>query len=276
MLLTDTYNLDKAIPPLVPKLIKEQQAKLIDKAIDKVFLQIQAEGKRNLLSKKEFVQQVKILYEENQTIKDYIIEKLNSLPMNMVTNLATPKTNQYKHITNHVNSPLQILNPLYENIANKQDIKSNLLANILSEKISQKLFDKGDNRGEDFYMINQMLKPIVSEYSKENPDNINNFLEPKNLEKLASNIASTLNSKSKYTWAGAITGGIYLPKEIFNEQLKDNFKNEFENINKLNVLKEAQSIVSNLNSKINIVGSKTNALSITPISNNKKKEEIHR
>ncbi|MCZ6884676.1 MAG: hypothetical protein O7C71_05540 [Rickettsia endosymbiont of Ixodes ricinus] len=51
---------------------------------------------------------------------------------------------------------------------------------------------------------------------------------------------------------------------------------QFENINKLNVLKEAQSIVSNLNSKINIVGSKTNALSITPISNNKKKEEIHR
>ncbi|AFB31730.1 MULTISPECIES: pentapeptide repeat-containing protein [spotted fever group] len=252
MLLTDTYNLDKAIPPLVPKLIKEQQAKLIDKAIDKVFLQIQAEGKRNVLSKQKIAQQVKRLYEENQTIKDYIIEKLNSLPMNMVTNLATPKTNQYKHITNHVNSPLQILNPLYENIANKQNIKSNLLANILSEKISQKLFDKGDNRGEDFYMINQMLKPIVSEYSKENPDNINNFLEPQNLEKLASNIASTLNSKSKYTGVGTITGGIYLPKEIFNEQLKDNFKNEFENINKLNVLKEAKNIVSNLDSKVHI------------------------
>ncbi|UZW38078.1 pentapeptide repeat-containing protein [Rickettsia conorii] len=253
MLLTDTYNLDKAIPPLVPKLIKEQQAKLIDKAIDKVFLQIQAEGKRNVLSKKKFAQQVKRLYEENQTIKDYIIEKLNSLPMNMVTNLATPRTNQYKHITNHVHSPLQILNPLYENITNKQNIKSNLLANILSEKISQKLFDKGDNRGEDFYMMNQMLKPIVSEYSKENPDNINNFLEPKNLEKLASNIASTLYSKSKYTGVGTITGGIYLPKEIFNEQLKDNFKNEFKNINKLNVLKEAKNIVSNLDSKVHIV-----------------------
>ncbi|AXU06557.1 pentapeptide repeat-containing protein [Rickettsia japonica] len=253
MLLTDTYNLDKAIPPLVPKLIKEQQAKLIDKAIDKVFLQIQAEGKRNVLSKKKFAQQVKRLYEENQTIKDYIIEKLNSLPMNMVTNLATPRTNQYKHITNHVHSPLQILNPLYENITNKQNIKSNLLANILSEKISQKLFDKGDNRGEDFYMMNQMLKTIVSEYSKENPDNINNFLEPKNLEKLASNIASTLYSKSKYTGVGTITGGIYLPKEIFNEQLKDNFKNEFKNINKLNVLKEAKNIVSDLDSKVHIV-----------------------
>ncbi|WP_392506491.1 pentapeptide repeat-containing protein [Rickettsia sp. 2024-CO-Wats] len=253
MLLTDTYNLDKAIPPLGPQLIKEQQTKLIDKAIDKVFLQIQAEGKRNVLSKKNFVQQVERLYEENQTIKDYIIEKLNSLPMNMVTNLATPKTNQYKHITNHVNSPLQILNPLYENIANKQNIKSNLLANILSEKISQKLFDKGDNRGEDFYMMNQMLKLIVSEYSKENPDNINNFLEPKNLEKLASNIASTLKSKSKYTGIGAITGGIYLPKEIFNEQLKDNFKNEFENINKLNVLKEAKNIVANLDSKVHLI-----------------------
>ncbi|WP_016916805.1 pentapeptide repeat-containing protein [Rickettsia honei] len=274
MLLTDTYNLDKAIPPLVPKLIKEQQAKLIDKAIDKVFLQIQAEGKRNVLSKKNFAQQVKRLYEENQTIKDYIIEKLNSLPMNMVTNLATPRTNQYKHITNHVNSPLQILNPLYENIANKQNIKSNLLANILSEKISQKLFDKGDNRGEDFYMMNQMLKPIVSEYSKENPDNINNFLEPKNLEKLASNIASTLYSKSKYTGVGTITGGIYLPKEIFNEQLKDNLKNEFENINKLNVLKEAKNIVSNLDSKVHVVDNHDK--SHTYASSPTKSKQIHR
>jgi uncharacterized protein (UPF0333 family) len=42
------------------------------------------------------------------------------------------------------------------------------------------------------------------------------------------------------------------------------------------VLKEAQNIVSNLNSKINIVGSNSNPSSITPISNNKKKEEIHR
>ncbi|MFV9873446.1 MAG: pentapeptide repeat-containing protein [Rickettsia slovaca] len=274
MLLTDTYNLDKAIPPLVPKLIKEQQAKLIDKAIDKLFLQIQAEGKRNVLSKKKFAQQVKRLYEENQTIKDYIIEKLNSLPMNMVTNLATPRTNQYKHITNHVNSPLQILNPLYENIANKQNIKSNLLANILSEKISQKLFDKGDNRGEDFYMINQMLKPIVSEYSKENPDNINNFLEPKNLEKLASNIASTLYSKSKYTGVGTITGGIYLPKEIFNEQLKDNFKNEFENINKLNVLKEAKNIVSNLDSKVHVVDNHDKSHTYASLPT--KSKQIHR
>ncbi|MCZ6901451.1 MAG: hypothetical protein O7C59_03355 [Rickettsia endosymbiont of Ixodes persulcatus] len=271
MLLTDTYNLDKTIPSLAPELIKEQQAKLIDKAIDKVFLQVQAEGKRNLLSKKEFVQQVKILYEENQTVKDYIIEKLNSLPMNMVTNLATPKTNQYKHITNHINYPLQVLRPLYENIANKQDIKSNLLTNILSEQISQKLFDKGDNRGEDFYMINQMLKSIVSEYSKENPDNINNFLEPQNLKKLASNIASTLNSKSKYTWAGTINGGIYLPKEIFNGQLKDNFKNEFEKINKLNVLKEAKNIASNLDSKVHIIDNhdKSHTYASLPIKSKK-------
>ncbi|AFE50162.1 pentapeptide repeat-containing protein [Rickettsia prowazekii] len=250
IMFTDTYNLDKAIPTLAPRLIKAQQAKLVDKAIDKVFVQIKAEEKKILFSKKEFLQQVKILLEENQTVKDYIIDKLNSFPMNMVTNLETPKINQYKHITNHVNSPFQILNPLYENIANQQDIKSNLFANILSEKISKKLFDKGDNRGEDFYLINQMLKSIVAEYSKPN-NNIDNFLEHKNLEKLASNIASTLYSKSKYTLVGTITSGIYLPKEIFNEQLKDNFKNEFNKI--IDVLKEAKNIVSNLESKVHIV-----------------------
>ncbi len=55
MLLTDTYNLNKAIPSLAPELIKEQQAKLIDKAIDKVFLQIQAEEKKIYLVKKNLL-----------------------------------------------------------------------------------------------------------------------------------------------------------------------------------------------------------------------------
>lgn len=48
----------------------------------------------------------------------------------------------------------KLLNPLYENLVNKQDIKAGLLANMLSEQVSQKLFDRGDNRGEDFHMIN--------------------------------------------------------------------------------------------------------------------------
>ena len=60
----------------------------------------------------------------------------------------------------------------------------------------------------------------------------------------------------------------------FNQ--KSDKKPELENKVPADVLKEAQSIVSNLNSKINIVGPKTNTLSITPISNNKKKEEIRR
>ncbi|MFV9885695.1 hypothetical protein, partial [Rickettsia conorii] len=60
----------------------------------------------------------------------------------------------------------------------------------------------------------------------------------------------------------------------FNQ--KSDKKPELENKVPADVLKEAQSIVSNLNSKINIVRSKTNTLSITPISNNKKKEEIRR
>ncbi len=60
----------------------------------------------------------------------------------------------------------------------------------------------------------------------------------------------------------------------FNQ--KSNKKPELENKVPADVLKEAQSIVLNLNSKINIVGPNTNTLPITPISNNKKKEEIRR
>jgi len=61
----------------------------------------------------------------------------------------------------------------------------------------------------------------------------------------------------------------------FNQKF-DKIPVELENKVPPPVLKEAQNIVSNLNNKINIVGPNSNSPSITPITNNKKKEEISR
>lgn len=225
---------------------------LIDQAIDKVWLQAQAEGNRNLPNKKEFTQQIKKLSSGNQNLRDYIIEKLSSNPINNVGDVSTPKVNQYKNAKDHINSPLQVLNPLYENIINKEDIRSNLAANMMSEQIPQKLFGEGNNRGEDFYMIRQTLKQVISDYVKENPENIDNLLDPENQKKLNNNIAETLKAKSKYTLAGLATGGIYLPKEIFNDELKNNFKNKLiENLYS-NVLVEAKNVTTHFKNMVTI------------------------
>ena len=223
---------------------------LIDQAVDKIFLQAKSESKQNLPNKKEFANEVKTLCKENPELENYIVEKLSSKPISSVGDVSTPKTNQYKHVSDYTNSPVQVLNPLYENLVNKQDIKASLLANMLSEQVSQKLFDKGDNRGEDFHMINQTLKQVISEHIKENPHSVDHFSKPENQEKLTNNIANTLNAKSKYTWAGLATGGIYLPKEIFNEELKDNLKTEFKNNFHSNTLVEAKNMALKLSNKI--------------------------
>ncbi|MFY9590052.1 pentapeptide repeat-containing protein [Rickettsia endosymbiont of Halotydeus destructor] len=282
-LLNDTYNLDKTTPILDSALIKAQQDKLIDKAVDKVWLQAQSEGTRDLPDKKEFGQQIKILCKENPELKDYITEKLNLVPLNMVGDVSSPKVNQHKHATNHIDSPLQVLNPLYENIVKNQDVKANLVANIISEQVISQLFSKGDNRGEDFYMTRQMLKQVVSDYSKENPNNVDNLLEPKNQKDLINNIEATLKSKSKYTLAGLGTGGSYLPKEIFNEELKNNLKNEFQKSAESFMLVKAKNIVLSLENKVKLNNSKSSDTitppTITPTSSkilNKNKEETHR
>lgn len=225
---------------------------LLDQAIDKVWLQAQAEGNRNLPNKKEFTKQVKELSNENQNLRDYIIEKLNSNPLNNVGDVSTPKINQFRNVKDHINSPMQVLNPLYENIINKEDIKSNLAANMMSEQISQKLFGEGNNRGEDFYMIRQTLKQVISDYVKENPENIDNLLDPENQQKINNNIAETLKAKSKYTLAGFATGGIYLPKEIFNDELKNNFKNKFVENLYSNVLVEAKNVTTHFKNMVTI------------------------
>lgn len=250
---------------------------LIDQAVDKIFLQAKSESKQNLPNKKEFANEVKTLCKENPEFENYIVEKLSSKPISSVGDVSTPKTNQYKHASDYTNSPLQVLNSLYENLVNKQDIKAGLLANMLSEQVSQKLFDKGDNRGEDFHMINQTLKQVISEHIKENPNIVDHFSKPKNQEKLINNIANTLNAKSKYTWAGLATGGIYLPKEIFNNELKDNLKAEFKNNFHSNTLAEAKNMTSNLTEQIVINTShKLSPPSNTPIIHNKNTQEKQR
>lgn len=250
---------------------------LIDQAVDKIFLQAKSESKQNLPNKKEFANEVKTLCKENPEFENYIVEKLSSKPISSVGDVSTPKTNQYKHASDYTNSPLQVLNSLYENLVNKQDIKAGLLANMLSEQVSQKLFDKGDNRGEDFHMINQTLKQVISEHIKENPNIVDHFSKPQNQEKLINNIANTLNAKSKYTWAGLATGGIYLPKEIFNNELKDNLKAEFKNNFHSNTLAEAKNMTSNLTEQIVINTShKLSPPSNTPIIHNKNTQEKQR
>ncbi|XVN41691.1 MAG: hypothetical protein RCO49_04170 [Rickettsia endosymbiont of Argas persicus] len=247
---TMAYNYAVNVQPVEDKITDSNI--LIDQAVDKVFLQAQSENIRNLPDKKRFAKEIKILCKENPDLKNYIVEKLNSMPIDSVGDVSTPVVNQFKHATDYINSPIQVLNPLYENLVNKEDIKSNLVANMLSEQISQNLFGMGNNRGEDFYMVNQKLKQAISEYVKENPKRINNFLDPKNQEALANNIADTLKSKSKYTLAGLATGGIYLPKEIFNDELKNNFKNEFKRNWQENILAEAKNISSHFKNGITL------------------------
>lgn len=246
---------------------------LIDQAVDKIFLQAKSESKQNLPNKKEFANEVKILCQENSELENYIVEKLSSKPISSVGDVSTPKTNQYEHVSDHTNSPMQVLNPLYENLVNKQDVKAGLLANMLSEQVSQKLFDRGDNRGEDFHMINQTLKQVIPEHIKENPHSIDHFSTPENQEKLTNNIANTLNDKSKYTWAGLATGGVYLPKEIFNEELKGNLKAEFKNNFHSNTLVEAKNMALKLSNKIIINTDHTlSSPSNTPTTHKHKQE----
>lgn len=81
---------------------------LIDQAVDKIFLQAKSESKQNLPNKKEFANEVKTLCKENPELENYIVEKLSSKPISSVGDVSTPKTNQYRHVSDHANSPMQV------------------------------------------------------------------------------------------------------------------------------------------------------------------------
>ena len=139
--------------------------------------------------------------------------------------------NAIKHYSDLKQTPQAILNALYTNAfsgtklsdLNLADaLKYEHMKNLIADEIGKKLFGDGQNRGKDFIIIREHLTKIFNQLSPEEKQNLFTEVCTINHDKIVLNtgpeceilINSLKNqyfSKTKYTNAGILTSGVYLP-----------------------------------------------------------------
>ena len=139
--------------------------------------------------------------------------------------------NAIKHYSDLKQTPQAILNALYTNAfsgtklsdLNLADaLKYEHMKNLIADEIGKKLFGDGQNRGKDFIIIREHLTKIFNQLSPEEKQNLFTEVCTINHDKIVLNtgpeceilINSLKNqyfNKTKYTNAGILTSGVYLP-----------------------------------------------------------------
>lgn len=228
LLLTETYNLDKAKfteGVVSQEIALEQKDNVITKAVEKIAEKAN-ENKEVMTAeqKDQLVYKLRELSKDSSEVGAYVKEVLELTPSDIITSNFPIGTSKLSNVFDYLNKTSDLMTILYNHKDNPEMLKDSITANLMADKVTEKLFGLGANRGQDGIMIRQMMQQVVKDFRQENSDiNVAQVGEI-NADKFLTDIADELRSKSKYTTAGMLTSGIYLPKEVFNDSLINAFK----------------------------------------------------
>jgi uncharacterized protein YjbI with pentapeptide repeats len=128
-------------------------------------------------------------------------------------------------------TPQVILNTLYTNAFSDNELsdlnladalKHEQMKDLIADKIGEKLFGEGQNRGKDFIIIREHLAKVFNQLSPEEKQKLYTTvcaIENDNMvlntspecEILINSLKDQYYSMTKYTKAGVVTSGVYLP-----------------------------------------------------------------
>lgn len=168
-----------------------------------------------------------------------------------------------KHYSDFSDKQQVILNFLYDkaflgaaltdqNLANA--LKYENMKNLIADEISKKLFGGGQNRGKDFIIIREHLSKVFNQLSPEEKQNLYTSIcitdsgkmvlnASPECEILINSLKEQYYTKTKYTTAGVVTSGIYLPtKSVLDEFITSNL-NKIKVISDLAKIKELSEVV---------------------------------
>ncbi|AIF80896.1 hypothetical protein I862_01665 [endosymbiont of Acanthamoeba sp. UWC8] len=225
-----------------------------EKAISEVIKENLMEGlKKNILP-------------HNKNLGEYLIKKFEHEEIDANFEIDPDRL---KHVSEYKGNINLLAREIYQNLDNPQDIELIIVFDMIADKITQNLFGEGENRGVDGYNIRLMMKEVIKELSGQSI-NVENLIEIKEGElKLSSKsekivgevvfnswgkgnatgLSKIFYDASKYTGAGLVSGGIYLPEEAFNEQLENAVKDQLNKGLGIEITKSHQDRYSENNNK---------------------------
>ncbi|WP_039457212.1 pentapeptide repeat-containing protein [Candidatus Jidaibacter acanthamoebae] len=202
----------------------------------------------------------------NKSLGEYLIQKFEHEEIDVNFELDP---DYIYHVADYKENINLLASEIYRNLDNPKVIELIIVSDMIADKITQNLFGEGENRGVDGYNIRLMMKEVIKELSGQSI-NVENLIETKEGElKLSSKsekivgevifnswgkgnatgLSKIFYDASKYTGAGLVSGGIYLPEEAFNEQLENAVKDQLNKGLGIEITKSHQDRYSESNNK---------------------------
>ena len=224
-ILTETFGLKSAAfasGAISTEQRKSNQEKICEIIATKISKKSKSEGAT--LSSEEveaLKQKIVKLYNDKSEVGERFRNSINTHSNQLLKQSFPVKSSSISHVSEYKGQASHQLTLIYENIKNLDKIESALVADILADEVTTNLFEEGRNRGKDGLQIQKALETAISDIASEYDISAKELLANPKLDSLLEEITENVRSKTKYTTAGMVSGGIYLPEGVLKpDELK--------------------------------------------------------
>jgi uncharacterized protein YjbI with pentapeptide repeats len=214
--LASAHNLKKADldPGALTAEMKTAQENMVIAKITANFQDLLPEEKTALEAK------LHDLYHDNTKAGKEFRKVIEASPTDL-TGIKLPlDTGKYSHVADYKGKTANMLDLIYQNRKNPDNIANNITANIIADKVVKELFHEGSNRGQDGLAIRKMVANSIEKIVKDNPGITHEaILQSENFKDMLKLLERGIGAVTQYTNLGLATGGIQLKPGAIDEKL---------------------------------------------------------
>jgi uncharacterized protein YjbI with pentapeptide repeats len=217
-LLATAHNLKDARldDGLLTEKMKTAQEKMVISKIVANFKDLTPEQKRALETK------LQDLYRNDTEAGKEFRKVIEANPADLTNSKLPLDTSKYSHVADYKGKTANMLDLIYQNRKNPDNIANNITANIIADKVTKELFGEGKNRGQDGIAIRKMVANSVDTIIKANPAITHEaILESDHFKDMVKLIEKDVRAATQYTTLGLVTSGIQLKTGALDEKLTD-------------------------------------------------------
>ena len=228
-ILTDSFGLKSAAfgsEAISTEQYRLNQEKICETIANQISKKSTSEGVT--LSSEEVLalkQKIVKLYNDKSEVGERFRNSINTHSNQLLDQSFPVESSSISHVSQYKGQASHQLTLIYDHIKNPDKIEAALVANILADKVTTNLFEEGTNRGKDGLQIQKTLEAVISDIAAEYDISAKEILANPKLDSLLEEITKDIRSKTKYTTAGMVSGGIYLPEGVLKpDELKPAFE----------------------------------------------------
>ena len=208
MLLADAYNLEDTKFPkdyITEEVLAENSKRILNKVSDSVASSASGKDKPLSIDEKNSLRaEVDRIYNMDNSIGEKFRKSLQEFhPSINIFAARLQISTSVSNISDYKGKTSTVLQTLFENKTNPQNLEKTLVANHIADDISERLFKEGNNRGADALEIRKGINKAITHYLAQN-DSLNpmSLIENEKYEEMISALSNDVLEQTAFTALG--------------------------------------------------------------------------